>query len=210
MMNYSKLMAWLIGAWFSIALTASAFHLYRTGPDQPPLPLGIAAVTPIAVFLAWYAASPRLREFTRSLNPRILTMVQTWRVEAFVFLVLASYGILPYLFALPAGIGDIAVGLTAPLVAMKLTDGKHPKGFIRWQLLGMLDLVTAVAMGTLARVIDPSGVPTNALTVLPLSLIPTFAVPLLFILHFICIAQAVRWPAQPSARLGEPLREVAE
>ena len=31
------------------------------------------------------------------------------------------------------------------------------------------------------------------MTALPLSLIPTFAVPLFFILHVICIAQATRW-----------------
>jgi len=34
------------------------------------------------------------------------------------------------------------------------------------------------------------------MTVLPLSLIPTFAVPLMLILHLICIAQAWRWRAQ--------------
>lgn len=34
------------------------------------------------------------------------------------------------------------------------------------------------------------------MTVLPLSLIPTFAVPLLLILHVIAMAQAARW--QPS------------
>jgi hypothetical protein len=209
MSKYSKFTAWLIAAWFLFSLTVSAFHLYRTGPDQPPLPLGIAAVIPIATFLAWFAASPRFREFTQSLNPRALTMVQSWRVEAFVFLVLAKYGILPYLFALPAGLGDMAIGATAPLVAMKLADGKRPKAFIFWQLLGMTDLVTAVTLATLARFIDPHGVPTNAMTELPMSLIPTFAVPLLFILHFICIAQALRWPAQ-QIRLAGPLPQAAQ
>jgi hypothetical protein len=209
MSKYSKFTAWLIAAWFLFSLIVSAFHLYRTGPDQPPLPLGLAAVIPIATFLAWFAASPRFREFTQSLNPRALTMVQSWRVEAFVFLVLAKYGILPYFFALPAGLGDMAIGATAPLVAMKLADGKRPKGFIFWQLLGMTDLVTAVTLATLARFINPHGVPTNAMTELPMSLIPTFAVPLLFILHFICIAQALRWPAQ-HIRLAEPLPQVAQ
>jgi hypothetical protein len=33
------------------------------------------------------------------------------------------------------------------------------------------------------------------MTVLPMSYIPTFAVPLFLILHIICIAQARRWPA---------------
>ena len=210
MNRYAKLTAWLIGAWFLFSLTASAFHLYQTGPDQPPLPMGLAAVAPIAAFLAWFAASPRFREFTRSLDARVLTIVQTWRVMGFTFLVLATFGILPFLFALPAGLGDVVVGLTAPLVAMKLADGNHRNGFIRWQLFGMLDLVTAVTMGTLAHTIDPNGVPTNAMTVLPLSLIPTFLVPLFFMLHFICIAQALRWPAQGAVGVGEPVRQAAQ
>ena len=39
------------------------------------------------------------------------------------------------------------------------------------------------------------------MTVLPLSLIPTFAVPLLLILHVICIAQARQWAAQRCRRV---------
>ena len=37
------------------------------------------------------------------------------------------------------------------------------------------------------------GVTTDVMTTLPLSLIPTFAVPLLMVLHGISIAQAARW-----------------
>ncbi len=59
-----------------------------------------------------------------------------------------------------------------------------------WQVLGISDLAMAVTLGTLARVISPQGIPTSAMTVLPLSLIPTFTVPLLLILHVISIAQA--------------------
>lgn len=35
------------------------------------------------------------------------------------------------------------------------------------------------------------------MTVLPLSLISTFGVPLMIILHVICIAQARQWSTQP-------------
>ena len=49
MSRYAKLTSGLVGAWFAISLTASALHLYRTGAGQPPLPLGLAAITPIIV-----------------------------------------------------------------------------------------------------------------------------------------------------------------
>ena len=209
MTKYAKLTSWLIGAWFVLTLTNSAVHLYRTGPTQPPLPLGLAAVTPIVLFLIWFAASPGLRQFTMSLSPRILTLVQSWRVAGFVFLVLATYGILPRVFALPAGWGDISIGASAPLVALTLARPGHRSSFIVWQLLGILDLVIAVTLGTLAQVIEPSAIPTSPMTVLPLSLIPTFAVPLFLILHIICIAQASHWPAQQSHSAAQPLHSAA-
>jgi hypothetical protein len=205
MTRYPKLTAGLVGAWFVFSLIASAFHLYKTGANDPPLALGVAALTPIIVFLAWFAASSGLREFTMSLNPRTLTAIHSWRVAGFVFLVLATYHILPRLFALPAGWGDIAMGATASFVALKLATPNHRRLFVTWQVLGITDLVMAVALGTLARVIDPQGIPTNAMTVLPLSLIPTFAVPLLLILHIICIVQANRWTMEQRSTLGKQL-----
>jgi hypothetical protein len=205
MPKYAKLTAGLIGAWFVLSLVAAALHVYRTGPTALAIPLGLAVLSPIVAFLVWFAASVEFRQFTMSLNPRILTMVQSWRIAGYVFLVLATYGILPGLFAWPAGWGDLAIGATAFLVALKWANPDHRRAFIIWQILGIADLVNAVAMGTLAGVIDPRGIPTNAMTVLPLSMIPTFAVPLFLILHVICIAQARRWPVQ-QRQIGEPLR----
>jgi hypothetical protein len=205
MSRYANLSAGLLGAWFVSSLMASALHLFRTGPEQPPLAVGLAPGTPIAAFLVWFAASPRFREYTLSLNPLLLTLAQTWRVGGFVFLALATRGVLPWLFALPAGFGDMAVGFTAPLVAMRFANPQRRRRFVVWQLFGMADLVTAVSLGTLAGVIAPHGVSTTAMTVLPMSMIPTFAVPLLFILHIICLAQAMRWPAQSLAETAQPI-----
>ncbi|MGB6134630.1 MAG: hypothetical protein WBG54_22830 [Acidobacteriaceae bacterium] len=205
MTAYAKLTKALLAVWFVVSLAASALHLYRTAPNQPPLALGLAALTPIAAFLLWFAASPRFRQFTLSLSPRLLTLAQTWRVVGFVFLALATYRILPWFFALPAGLGDMAVGATAPAIALSRSDSRHRTTFIAWQFFGIADLVVAVSLGALAGVIQPHGVPTAAMTMLPMSLIPTFAVPLLFILHIVCIAQARRWPAQGHLRSPQPV-----
>ena len=192
--KYGKLTAGLIGAWFLVTLTISALHGFNTDPGRPPLPLGLAVVVPVGLFVLWYAVSKEFRQFVLDLNPRTLTYVHSWRLVGFMFLVLYSYGILPGLFALPAGWGDIAIGATAPFAAMMLANPAHRKSFVFWQALGILDLVVAVAMGTMARLIEPQGASTVAMSLLPMSLIPTFAVPLLLILHIICITQAVKWP----------------
>ena len=206
MSKYAKLSAGLLAAWFVFALSSSALHLYMNAPNTPPIAFGLAAVTPIAVFLVWFALSPGFRQFVLSLSPRTLTLVHSLRIAGIVFLVLASYKILPAVFALSAGWGDIAIGVTAPLAAMWLAKPARRTGFIFWQLLGIADLVNALAMGTLAGVIDPHGISTAAMTVLPMSYIPTFAVPLFLILHFICIAQARRWPMTHFAATGSRLR----
>jgi hypothetical protein len=196
MSRYAKLTAWLLAAWFTLALGASALHLFENSPNQPPAALGLAVLAPILVFAVWFARSAPFREFTLALNPRVLTLVQSWRITGFVFLVLAAYGILPRFFALSAGWGDIFIGATALFVAFKLAAPRRRASFLLWQVLGIVDLVTAVLLGTLAHAIDPHGIPSSAMAVLPMSLIPTFAVPLFLILHLICIAQARRWPAQ--------------
>lgn len=205
MTKYGKLASALIAAWFVFALTASGLQLFRTAPNKPPLLFGLAVGIPLVLFVAGLVASAGFRQFTMNLNPRVLTWVQSWRLGGFVFLVLATYGILPGMFALPAGWGDIAIGATAIFAGLKLATPDHRKSFIAWQLLGMADLVNALAMGTLANFIDPHGIPTAAMTVLPLSLIPTFAVPLLMMLHIICIAQAYRWPVPQYSAIGQRL-----
>jgi hypothetical protein len=204
--KYARLTTRLIIIWFLITLTAAALHIFRTAPDQPPIPIGLAVLIPIGIFVIWSATSQPFRQFLLSLNPRTLTILQAWRIAGFVFLVLYAYRILPGELALPAGWGDIVIGATAPLVALKLADPNYRKSFILWQLLGITDLVNAVGMGVAARFINPHGIATSAMTVLPMSLIPTFAVPLFMILHFICIAQARQWQKQQYPRVAEPLQ----
>ncbi len=190
---YGKFTVGLIVAWFIFSLFASALHLFQGDASQPPLAVGLAAMTPILLFLLWYAASAEFRTFALSLNPRWLTFAQTWRVLGFIFVLLYAFGKLPGIFALPAGLGDMAIGATAPFIARNLATPQHRKGFIVWQVLGITDLVMAVSLGVASRLINPHGVAADVMTVLPMSLVPTFFVPLLLIFHLICIAQARRW-----------------
>ena len=207
--SYGRLIAALITAWFAFALLASNLHLFKAAPNLPPLALGIAALTPIAVFLSWFAASTGFRRFVLSLNPRTLTFVQSWRIAGFTFLALYAVGLLPGIFAFSAGWGDIFIGATAPLAALKLVNLRRRRGLIFWQLLGILDLVLAVTLGATAQLIDPRGLSTGWMTVLPLSLIPTFAVPLFLVLHIICIAQAMGSRESWRSQVGEPLPSTA-
>lgn len=202
---YGRITAGLITAWFTFSLIASDLHWFNTDPGRPPLPLLLAVVVPIGLFLVWYWSSKEFRDFVLSLNPATLTLVQAWRIAGFAFLVLYSYRILPGDFALPAGWGDMAIGATALIVATRLANPQHRTTFIVWQVLGMADLVTAITVGGVGQFLSPQSITTAPMTVLPLSLIPTFAVPLFFILHMVCISQARQWSEHRATWVGEQL-----
>ena len=185
-----NLTAAVLLAWFLLALAGSLLGVFDSEP-RPPLPLGLAAVLSVTVFASCYLTSVRFREFVLSLDVRLLTLAQTWRVGGIVFVILYLQGALPGVFALPAGWGDFAIGITAPVVAWYWNRPFPYRTFIVWNVLGSLDLVTAVSLGVLASA-TPVGVlagdeTTQLMGQFPLSLIPTFFVPLLLILHLICL-----------------------
>ena len=106
MKNYGKLTLTLIVAWFIFALSASALYLFRNDSQQFGLAVAIPALTPLVVFALWFALSENFRQFALSLDPRILTGAQLWRIIGFTFVLLQAHG-LPAIFALPGGYGDM-------------------------------------------------------------------------------------------------------
>lgn len=209
MKNYAKLVTGLLVAWFILALSAAALHVFQNGSNR--IGVGIAASLPLILFALWFAVSQQFRQFSLSLNPTILTSLQASRLIGFTFVLLEARGILPAVFALPAGYGDMAIGATAAFVAWRLVTPRHRSSFILWQIFGILDLVLAVSLGTTAALLSPQGPTTAAMTVLPLSLVPTFLVPLYMIFHVICIAQARTWKAasEPSRQTMTPAHHPA-
>jgi hypothetical protein len=193
MKSYGKVTLVLVAAWFVFALSASALSLFRNDAERVGLAIALAAGIPVIIFFAWFGVSQKFRQFTQSLDPRILTLLQSGRILGFIFVLLQAHALLPAIFAWPAGYGDMAVGFTATFAAWKLADARHRSFFIFWQALGMADLIVAVGMGTAARLLVPHGTSMLPMTILPLSLVPTFLVPLYFIFHMICIAQARTW-----------------
>ena len=200
MNKYGKFTAALLLVWFVTVLSASALDVFKNGTGRFGLGIAVAALTPMVVFSLWFAVSQEFRQFALSLNPRILTSIQAWRMVGFTFVLLEARNVLPGVFAWPAGYGDMTIGATAAFVAWKLAEPAHRSSFILWQMLGILDLITAVSLGTTAGLLMPHGPSMVAMTVLPLSLIPTFLVPLFLMLHVICITQARSWQAALQAR----------
>jgi hypothetical protein len=184
----------IVAVWFLAMLALSLAGRFDTA-GAAPLPIGLGAIVPVLVFLAGWAAIPALRAFAQDLSPRALIGIHAVRIVGVVFLILYYRGVLPAAFALPAGWGDIAVAVTAPLIAFNYN--RLPKAaIVAWTLFGMLDLLNALAMGVLNSQ-GPLGtlagdVTTRQMGQFPLSLIPAFAIPVLLISHLIVLFQLRR------------------
>ena len=191
----------VVFAWFALALLAGGAGAFEPGRDGLPIRILAALVAPPALFTLAYLSVAPFRDFVLSLDLRFLTAVQAWRVRGAMFLVLYAFGILPLLFAYPAGFGDMLVGAVAVFALMALVRGspRWPGGVLALNVLGLIDFAGAVATGVLAGG-GPLGllrgaITTEPLLTLPLSLIPTFAVPLWAVFHIASLIQLRRLAA---------------
>jgi hypothetical protein len=183
----------VVMAWAALSLILNVLGVFTAHLDRPPFALLTAIIGPPIAFLIAYAFSANVRTHSLHLDLRLLTAMQGWRVIGAMFLILMSFGLLPGTFAWPAGIGDLIVGAYAPFVVLAIarrTPGWHTHGVLL-NGLGLLDFVGAVGGGVLSGS-SPIGilrgdVTTDILLELPLSMIPTFAVPCWIVLHIISL-----------------------
>lgn len=189
---------WVVfGAWFGIVFLLAANDLFVAAPGAAPVTLLTAATAPIVLFLFLVYASPSVRDFALSVDLKLTTAVQAWRIGGYTFLILYAYGYLPGYFAWPAGLGDMFIGATAPLMVAKVLDARFTRSrtFIAWHVFGILDLVVAVTMGGLGSFLfgnSASVSPTAIMSQMPLVLVPTFFVPTFVVLHLVALLQARR------------------
>ena len=182
-------------AWAALSLLLNVLGVFATDPDEPPVALLISVIGPVLVLVIAYSFSEKVRTLSLSLDLRLMTAIQAWRVIGAMFLVLMWFGLLPGTFAWPAGIGDLIVGAYAPFVVLAISrrsPGWH-KHVVLLNVLGLLDFVGAIGGGVLSGS-SPIGilrgeVTTDIMQQLPLSMIPTFAVPFWIVLHIISLVK---------------------
>jgi hypothetical protein len=118
-----------------------------------------------------------------------LVAAQVYRVAGGIVLVLWADGRMPWQFALPAGIGDVATASVAVVVAALLARnaiGAH-RATYAWCLFGIADIVVATVMGAMTSPAAAHLLALEAPNVLiasyPLVMHPFYGVPLALVLH---------------------------
>jgi hypothetical protein len=168
--------------WVTLAVVVAAAGALETGPQKIPFALVGAVLAPVLVFALLYKGSPAFRDYILRFDFRLVVIVQAWRVVGAGMLFVYAFDELPAAFAVPAGLGDIFVGVTAPAVAMALLGGGLTKQrFVTWSALGILDFVVALTAGAISR--------PDAMESLPVVLFPIVAVPFFFMVHLIGLLQ---------------------
>jgi hypothetical protein len=204
----------VLGGWLAASAVIAGHGWYHTrlGHSVPWMPVAVVG------FLATLLALSRIPVVARVLDaPGMVSKLlypHSFRVDGVVFLLAMALGHLPALFALPAGLGDIAAGLAAPLVARRLARGTGRRSALWFNAWGITDLVTALVLGALVGYqlvrVTPAG---SLISELPLVLIPTAAVPLLFVLHLTSVRALIRGrrpAAAPQAGGARPRTALAD
>ena len=176
-------------AWLAVAQHLGSANTYfaTTEASLPTLLFGL--LSPLIIAAIGLSLSGNFASLVSSIPLPWLVAAQIYRVGGGIFLVLWADGRLPWQFALPAGVGDVATGLSAVVVAVLLAQkmvGARRTAYA-WCLFGIADLIVAVTMGAMTSPGLPHllalDAPNLLITSYPLVMVPTFAVPLALMLH---------------------------
>jgi hypothetical protein len=131
------------------------------------------------------------RQMQHNKTTAVLIAVQTYRILGIAFLWGMTQGILDPAFAIPAGVGDILIGVTAIPFAIFLWKGYGWSKYavVVWNVLGIADLVNAITLG----IITSAGFTNPTTTTFPWVLVPTVGVPLALALHGIVLYRLRNW-----------------
>lgn len=213
--------AYLLG-WLALAFLLGTSGVVQAAPTKVFPGVAVALVVAILTGSILLYRSSALNAVIAAIPLPWLVGVQLYRVLGLNFLVLYALGRLPGEFAIPAGAGDVVVGLAAPVVGYLFYKGYRWSclAVLSWNIAGIFDLVIAVATGFLtspgpfqALALET---PNELITAFPLVLVPVFAVPLSILLHlaalkrlkaalgapsheeFKCGGQPLRWASPPA------------
>jgi hypothetical protein len=183
--------------WLALIWGSAINGVFRVGVAPFPL-LPFAIFLPVIIGAPIVLLSKRMAQVLDAMPASWLIALQVYRVLGSAFLIGWARGLVPGIFALPAGIGDVMTGLLAVPVAISLATGTLDarKAAVVWNVFGLLDFAIAVSIALMIapgplQVIVPS-IPNATSGIYPTAMIPAFAVPSSILLHVLSLRQLRR------------------
>jgi hypothetical protein len=181
----ARLVFWI---WFVAAVFAGQQRVLQR---LPPYAAQVILLGLTGLALTAYFRVAALRDWFDRLDLRSLVLMHASRFVGVYFLILYRRGDLPYAFAVPGGIGDIAVALSALFIVFLPLGYERRHRFISiWNVFGFIDIMLVVITAVRLNLSNPGQM--RALTHLPLCLLPTFLVPLIIASHVIIFTRIAR------------------
>ena len=197
-----------VGAWFAAAAVAGALGIVNE-PGRPPAVLALFLAVPMLGFALAYRTSASFRAFTDTIPLTLLVGSHVWRFVGLGFIAAAIAGALPAGFGFPEGLGDVLAAAGAVALLPRIRRGTATRGWLlAWNTFGFLDLVSAISMGLLysesgVGVLHTPNSNTTLMVTFPVSLIPTFFVPLFLLVHALVFTRTSRLREAASSRAAE-------
>ncbi len=185
----------VLSLWVAIAMMLSANGTFRVPATlgEPPIVLMFFFG---GAFMLWAMARQTAmgQAITDQIDPGLIAAFQIPRAMGGLFLLGWAAGVIPWQFALPAGLGDIWAGI-AGYQAWSACRRKAPDArakIIRANVIGIADFAVAMATGILSSqgfaqiwAFDSP----NIINLHPLAMFPGFFVPLFLAFHLISISK---------------------
>lgn len=187
----NKTVLLIVGAWFCLA-SGAGLAGWLEGASPLIVAVIVWVLTGAAMLACWKVLT--LQKWAMKVDLRWLVSLHLTRFVGLYFFSLSSRGELPFAFAAPAGSGDILVAVLAGLLLV-LSDARNWSTLLFWNTIGLTDILFVVLMALRLGLEDRQSM--HALREFPLSLLPTFLVPLIIVSHVLIFFRAARLKRSP-------------
>ena len=184
--NSTRVVTLILLGWLCFAVGLSGwFHK----ASAPVVAVTVWTLTALVLLVCWKIDLIRMRALNIDLRWLVLFHVTRLFAGAY-FLVLCQRGQLPCGFARPAGWGDIVVAVLALAVVGAIRAEFAKALLLIWNTIGLIDIIFVVFSALRFGLKDWQSM--HALRELPLSLLPTFLVPLIIASHVLIYIRLIR------------------
>jgi len=159
--------------------------------DDVMLPPKIVLTTtlPLAIFVTIVYSTKVCKKANSILKLKDLVKIHVFRLIGSTFIILLLYDLLPPVFALFAGIGDVLTALSSVFVAKAIRNKKNYARRLTyiWNTFGLVDILITSAMAIVfTKISIDNGVQgVEFLAEFPFCFIPAFAPPTIIFLHLL-------------------------
>jgi hypothetical protein len=187
-----------MAGWFVLSLVLSMNGFFRSSTEYSPGDLaGLVTLValmniPLVLFCIAYRTTDALKNIIDSVNVQDLIGIQAFRICGSYFLFLAWANRSPAMFALPAGVLDLLIGVSALIIPRLFAKNVTYAGTLAsvWSYVGLADLAVAFTMYFLYFPFRILEAPAPQIVIggfYPIAFIVMFPVPLAIVLHVLTL-----------------------